>query len=109
MVLAISSLGELQIIPSWCMVLSQSDTPSRCKNYAQQLAISQPVFISVSDLLQTTRVRYLFDGQNRCLEDILVSLTNADVHRSIRFTGNRAVQFRLQVSAPWRGDTQDHG
>jgi hypothetical protein len=44
--------------------------------------ISQPVIMSVFALLQTTRDRYLLDGQNHFLADIPVSLTNADVHRS---------------------------
>jgi hypothetical protein len=49
----------------------------------------------VKYFLQARPLRYLFDGQNHCLADILVPLTNADVHRGIRFTRNRAVQFRL--------------
>ena len=84
-------------------LVATADVDSRA-----QPGISQPVFMSVSALLQTTRGRYLLDGQNHCLADIPVSLTNADVHRSIRFTRNRAVQFRLQLLGPWRGDAQDH-
>ena len=64
--------------------------------------------MSVSALLQTMRGRYLFDGQNHFLADIPVPLTNVDVYRSIRFTRNCAVQFRLQLLGPWRGDAQDH-
>jgi hypothetical protein len=60
-----------------------------------QPGISQSILMSVSALLQTARGRYFLDGQNYFLADIPVPLTNVDVYRSIRFTRNCAVQFRL--------------
>jgi len=57
-----------------------------------------------SDLLPTTTFRYLLDSQNHFLADVLVSLTNADLHRGIRFTLNGAVQFRLRLLGPFGSD-----
>jgi hypothetical protein len=72
------------------------------------ISIFRLVFMSLYDLLQTTRFSYFLDGQNHCLADIPVSLTNADVHRSIRFTPDRAVQFLLKLSDPRGSDAHDH-
>ena len=92
----------------FCPIRNTSQLVATAVDSRAQPGISQSIFIGVSALLQMTRSRYLLDGQNHCLADIPVPLTNADVHRSIRFTRNRAVQFRLQLLQPWRGDAQEH-